>query len=121
MNILTLIIKQKYFDEILAGTKTVETREIRHNNFKKYCEVDDEGYALFDEENGVFVAKKYDAIRFYVGYAKDRASALVEVTDANIGIFVDEDGNEVVYEAKGEEYVASYIDYDLGKVIESNV
>lgn len=121
MKILTLIIKQKYFDEILSGKKTVETREIRHNNFKKYCELDEEGYALFDEENGVFVPKKYDAIRFYVGYNKDRATALVEVKDANIGIFVDEEGKEIVYEAGGEEFIASYIDYDLGKVIEKNV
>lgn len=121
MKILTLIIKQKYFDEILSGAKTVETREIRHNNFKKYCELDEEGFALFDEENGVFVPKKYDAIRFYVGYNKDSASALVEVKDANIGIYVDEDGKEIVYEAQGEEFIASYIDYDLGKVIEANV
>ena len=26
--------------------------------------------------------KKYDAIRFFVGYHKDRESALVEITDA---------------------------------------
>lgn len=35
MNILTLSIKQKYFDEILAGTKTHENREIRPTNAKK--------------------------------------------------------------------------------------
>ena len=29
MNILTLSIKQKYFDEILAGKKTHEYREIK--------------------------------------------------------------------------------------------
>lgn len=121
MKILTLIIKQKYFGEILSGEKNVETREIRHNNFKKYCEIDEEGYALFDEENGVFVPRQYDAIRFYVGYNKDRASALVEVKGANIGIFVDEEGKEIVYDVKGEEFLATYIDYDLGKVIEKNV
>lgn len=121
MKILTLIIKQKYFDEILSGSKTVETREIRHNNFKKYCELDEDGYAKFDEENGVFVPRQYDAIRFYVGYNKDRASALVEVKGANIGIFVDEEGKEIVYAANDEEFIASYIDYDLGRVIEKNV
>lgn len=121
MKILTLIIKQKYFDEILSGAKKVETREIRHNNYKKYCELDEDGYALFDEEKGIFVPRQYDAIRFYVGYNKDRATALVEVKDANIGIFVDEEGKEVVYEANGEEFIASYIDYDLGEVLEKNV
>ena len=121
MDILTLIIKQKYFDEILSGSKTVETREIRHNNFKKYCELDEEGFALFDEEKGIFVPRKYDAIRLYVGYNKDRATALVEVKDANIGIFVDEEGKEIVYEANGEEFIASYIDYTLGAILEKNV
>mgnify|MGYP003291753641 CR=1 FL=1 len=120
MDILTLIIKQKYFDEILSGSKTVETREI-HNNFKKYCELDEDAYALFDEEKGIFVPRKYDAIRFYVGYNKDRATALVEVKDANIGIFVDDEGKEIVYEANGEEFIASYIDYTLGAILEKNV
>lgn len=36
MNVLTLSIKQKYFDEILAGKKTHEYREIRPTNAKKY-------------------------------------------------------------------------------------
>ena len=36
MNILTLSIKQIYFDEILAGKKTHEYREIRPTNAKKY-------------------------------------------------------------------------------------
>ena len=121
MKILTLIIKQRYFDEIISGKKKVETREIRHNNYKKYCELGEDGYAKFDEENGIFVPKEYDAIRFFVGYNKDRATALVEVKGANIGIFVDEEGKEIVYEANGEEFIASYIDYDLGKVLETNV
>ena len=82
MNILTLIIKQKYFDEILAGTKTQEFREIRPNTQKKYCELDEEGYCK--EEDGILIPRKYDAIQFYVGYNKNRASALVEVKDAHI-------------------------------------
>ena len=36
MNILTLSVKQIYFDEILAGKKTHEYREIRPTNAKKY-------------------------------------------------------------------------------------
>ena len=34
MKILTLIIKQKWFDAILSGEKTVETREVRPTNTK---------------------------------------------------------------------------------------
>lgn len=122
MNILTLIIKQQYFDKILAGKKVQEFREIRHNNFKKYCEIDAEGYALFDEEKGVFVPRKYDAIRFFVGYAKDRDSALIEVKDANIRVYFDEETNEpLVYEANNEEWYVTDIVYDLGAIIEKNV
>ena len=44
MEILTLIIKQKFFDEILSGKKTQEFREIRPTTQKKYCQLDADGY-----------------------------------------------------------------------------
>lgn len=121
MKILSLIIKQKYFDEILAGTKKEEFRENRPNTFRKYCELDEDGFALYDEKEGVFVPKHYDAIRFYVGYNKDRQSALVEVKDARIEIFVDENNEPITYEAEGVEWIASQVVYLLGDVIEKNV
>lgn len=121
MKILSLIIKQKYFDEILAGTKTEEFRENRPNTFRKYCELDDEGFALFDEKEGVFVPKKYDAIRFFVGYKKDRQNALVKVKDARIEIFVDDNNEPITYEAEGVEWLASQVVYSLGDIIEKNV
>ena len=34
MKILTLIIKKQWFDAILSGEKTVETREVRPTNTK---------------------------------------------------------------------------------------
>ena len=42
MNVLNLIIKQIYFDEIVFGNKTQEFSEIRPNSTKKYCEIDEE-------------------------------------------------------------------------------
>lgn len=119
MKILTLIIKQKYFDEILSGAKKQEFREIRPNTQSKYCELDEEGFCK--EIDGVLQPKKYDAIRFYVGYNKDRASALVEVKDANIELFEDENHNLIEYEYKGETYIAAQVVYDLGAVLEKNV
>lgn len=121
MKVLTLIIKQKYFDEILAGTKKEEFRENRPNTFQKYCELDEEGFALYDEKQGIFVPKHYDAIRFFVGYRKDRQSALVAVKDARIEIFVDEQGEPVTYMAEGVEWIASQVVYGLGDIIEKNV
>lgn len=119
MEILNLIIKQKYFDEIIAGTKKQEFREIRPNSQKKYCELDEEGYCK--EVDGILIPRHYDAIRFYVGYKKDRASALVKVTGANIELFVDEDNNFIEYTHEGEIYLAAQVVYDLGDIIEKNV
>lgn len=119
MEILTLIIKQKFLDEILSGKKTQEFREIRPTTQKKYCQLDADGYCV--EKDGVLQPRKYDAIRFFVGYNKDRASALVEVKDARIELFEDENGNLIEYEYQGEPYLAAQVVYDLGNVIEKNV
>lgn len=119
MEILTLIIKQKFFDEIIKGTKKQEFREIRPNSQAKYCELDDEGFCK--EVDGVLQPRKYDAIRFFVGYNKDRASALVKVESAKIELIEDEDGNLVEYEYQGEKYIAAQVIYDLGEVIEKSV
>lgn len=129
MKILTLIIKQKYFDEILSGDKKTETREIRPNTACRYVE-------FFNTETGAVYPKpddvpqdapvdarciQYDAIRFFVGYAPDRPSALVKVTGAEYFILTDDEGQDIIYTHKGREYVAAQIDYSLGDIIESNV
>lgn len=116
MDILKLIIKQKFFDEILSGKKTQEFREIRPNTQSKYCQLDAEGYCI--EKDGVILPRHYDAIQFYVGYNKDRASALVKVTGAKIELFEDENHNLIEYTYKGDTYLAAQIVYDLGDVIE---
>lgn len=117
MRILTLIIKQKFFDEIIAGTKKQEFREIRPSSQAKYCDLDEEGFCK--EVNGILQPRKYDAIRFYVGYKKDRDTAVVEVKRASIELFEDENGELIEYEDKGEIYIAAQVIYDLGKVIEN--
>lgn len=119
MKILTLIIKQKYFDEIISGKKVQEFREIRPNSQAKYCQLDNEGFCV--EKDGVLQPREYDAIRFYVGYNKDRDSALVEVKGASIELFEDENGNLIEYQHNGESYLAAQVVYDLGKIIEKNV
>ncbi len=101
-NTLYLPIKQKYFDEIIAGTKTKEYREIKDTTFKKYLEIEthpDGVVIYFDDElasvetiekysndpmiwnNGVYpyYAKDYKFLDLRVGYAKDRDTAIVEV------------------------------------------
>lgn len=121
MKVLNLIIKQVYFDAILAGEKKQEFREIRPSSEAKYCELGDDGFAKFDKEQGIFIPRQYDAIRFFVGYKKDRASALVKVEGARIELFVDDEGEFIELEQNGESYLASQVVYDLGEIIESNV
>lgn len=131
MKTLTLSIKRKYFDEILAGTKTHEYREVRPSNTKKYVHLLCEG-KYFEDDDPAFestnpdspveiVAKPYDAIRFYTGaYSGKRPSMLVEVKNAEAVIMTDEDGNDLyLKDGNGEDYLAVTVDYTLGKVIET--
>lgn len=127
MKTLQLIIKQKFFDEIIAGTKKQEFRDIKPTTVGKYVQflVGEKIYAkeadIPKDVKGEDVEPQpipYDAIQFYVGYNKNRSSALVEVTGAMIEIFTDENGNDIVLEQKGVEYIDAQMVYDLGKVIE---
>lgn len=88
----------------MAGTKKNEFREIRPKNAKRYI--------IDDGENEVEPVK-YDAIRFYVGYNKNRATGLFAVKNATIEIFEDEDGNDIVYEENGEKYFVAQMNYEL--------
>lgn len=110
MKILNLIIKQIYFDEILAGTKKQEFREVKPTTSKKYIM---EG----SEDAGPII---YYAIRFYVGYNKNRATALVQVTGASIKVMTNKFGYDIISDYKGVKYTVSEITYDLGKVLESS-
>ena len=88
--VLTLIIKKCYFDEIISGTKTIEYRELKQTTLKKYTYI--------DETDGKRYLRWYDMLRLYVGYGKDRESALVEVTDIT--------------------YSNGTVEYHLGRVLE---
>ena len=126
MKILNLIIKQVYFDAIIRGEKTQEFREVKPTTIKKLLQLDEEGFEVIDE-HGNSQPIQYDAIRFYVGYNKDRDSALVEVKDAHCEIFVDEDGEPIEWEVinpktgKTEYWCAEQVVYDLGKVLEKDI
>lgn len=126
MKILNLIIKQKYFDAIMAGRKVQEFREVRPTTVKKLIQIDDEGYEIADED-GISMPIKYDAIRFYVGYNADRDSALVEVESAYCESFVDDKGQLIVYEHGVDkdgnplQWIAERVVYNLGKILEKNI
>ena len=132
MKVLTLSIKREWFDKILAGEKGHEYREIRPNNSKRYVKYVHKGkeYDLdtydqipVDNEEPKIVCRKYDAIKFLTGaYSGKRPWGLVEVKDANVDLFVDDDNEYICYEwTDGKEYVMSQIDYTLGKVLDKNL
>lgn len=73
MKVLALNIKKNYFDEIISGTKKIEYRELKQSTLNKYTYV--------DETDGKRYLRRYDLLRLFVGYNKDRESALVQVTD----------------------------------------
>lgn len=123
MKTLNLIIKQVYFDQIINGTKTQEFREVKPTTIKKLLQLDEDGYEL-EDENGNAIPIHYDAIQFYVGYNKNRDSALVEVKNEYCEIFLDENNEPIIYEDGTDkdgnplEWVAEQVVFNLGKVLE---
>jgi len=126
MKVLKLIIKQKYFDLIMQGRKVQEFREVRPTTIKKLLQLDEDGFEV-EDENGNALPIKYDAIRFFVGYNKDRDTALVEVKDAYAEMFVDDKGEIITYEygrdknGKPLVWVAEQVVYNLGRILEVNI
>ena len=97
-NSLYLTIRQEPFDEIIAGTKKVEYREVKATTYKNYIKCDEEGLPYFHtdtqfpEEEGLdiylynegscpFVIKdNINFLRFKAGATvADMDSAVVEV------------------------------------------
>ncbi len=121
MKTLTLIIKQCFFDEIIKGTKKQEFREVKPTTIKRLVQLDKDGYEV-EDENGNAIPIQYDALQLYVGYAKNRASALVEVKSAYCEIPL-ENGEPIIYEfGTGKNgnpltWVVETVVYNLGKVL----
>lgn len=121
---LYLPIKQVYFDQIMAGTKKEEYREIKEgitanryllkkdNKYVVNTEVadPDKEWYIDDYNNGnfPFVPKPYKYLYLAVGYAKERDTALVEV-----------DGYRFIPNMiRGNLYAFWQIAYHIGKVVE---
>ena len=125
-NTLYLTIKQVYFDQIMAGTKKEEYRDISPNTFKKYLACDKQGIPYVNMENynendfefygpleeflmackdGKFPFYFREDIKFLnlaVGYNKVRDTAIVEVTDITPMITKNNKGQEVRFNVNNE-------------------
>ncbi|MDO4462864.1 MAG: ASCH domain-containing protein [Bacteroidia bacterium] len=123
-NTLYLVIKQAYYDEILAGTKKEEYREIKETTWKKYliqeevqfedgmgvlpflaypedqvCELS-KGGDIYAYNNGVFPYRpvEYKYLNLAVGYNKNRQTMLVEVKDISFQILESPKGPMLIYD-----------------------
>lgn len=122
-NTLYLTIKQVYFDQIMAGTKKEEYRDISPTTYKKYIEYDENNYPLVDEfytdddlewygddilmacKEGKFPFEFKKSIKFLnlaVGYNKVRDTATVEVTDITPLIGKNPKGQEIRFDFDDE-------------------
>ena len=120
-NCLYLNINQNYFDEIMAGTKTQEFREVKPTTIKRLLQLDEEGYEI-EDEFGNSMPIKYDYIHFRVGMNKVADEAIVEVKDAYTEIFVDEKNEPIEWQdEKGDWWTAQQVVFELGKIIDKNI
>lgn len=135
-NSLYLTIRQKPFDEILAGTKTIEYRDIKSTTFKNYLYCDEygapyfrddtefpeeEGFDIYLYNNGVCpfaVREDINFLRFKAGAtAKDMDSAVVEVKSikavpqARFEVV----NNEIIPDENGR-FCSWILEFNLGKV-----
>lgn len=120
--VISLIIKQTYFDQIIAGTKKQEFRELKPSTFKKLVQTDAKTGELKLDENEFAIPIWYDAMLLFVGYNKVRDSALVEIKGAKEEVFKDENGEEIYEEFEdGSRFYPSQIVYDLGNVLAKEI
>ena len=119
-NSLYLTIKQVYFDEIIAGTKKEEYRDITPTTYKKYLDCDKYGNPYYDVDiltdeeadwygdellmackDGKFPFFFKENIKFLnlaVGYNKVRDTATVEVVDITPTIGKNPKGQELRFD-----------------------
>lgn len=94
--VLYLNIAQNFFDEIIAGTKTQEFREVKPSTIKKLLQLDENGLEIVDE-NGNSSPQQYDVIHFRVGMNKVADEAYVRIKNTYTELLVDDNGDLIEY------------------------
>ena len=75
---LYLVLTKLWFTEILEGRKTEEYRDFTDFYINRLCELNEEGEILD--------TKKYDTLKFQMGYAKNAPQMVIEVLDIRIDV-----------------------------------
>lgn len=111
MEVLTLLIKTKSFEQIVSGEKKDEIREITPSSQDKYIIVTPEEVTI----------RLYDAIRFVAGNQSDSPEALVKIEKIDLEYEPDEEGYIQLEETEDSKLIilnASMV-YSLGNVLET--
>lgn len=116
MKKLTLQIDRPCFKAILQGKQKVEHRYIYPSNADRYVTQKDT-----KDENGEDVTEvncvHYDALYLINGRRKDAPRMTVAVDHAEFIIMSDENGNDLTFTEKGEEYLVCQVWYYLKDVL----
>ena len=75
---LYLVLNKQWFTEILEGRKTEEYRNFSDFYINRLCELNEEGEILD--------TKKYDTLKFQMGYSKNAPQMVIEVLDIRIDV-----------------------------------
>lgn len=128
MKVLTLSIKQKFFDQIVNGTKDKEFRSLSPATYfkhVKYVNADTreeyhDSVEIPDDAGSIDIMPiGYDALKLCTGAFKGkRPYIVIEVKKTEIELFVDDKDELIIYEHDGKEYVEAQAIYHLGKIIE---
>ncbi len=101
-NTVFLILKKKYYDEILKGIKKREYRDFTDFYISRFCKLDKNG-AIVD-------LKKYKYVEFQNSYSK-KLKMVVEIKQ--LGLEYDD------YDEEKGEFINPVFVIDLGKVVET--
>lgn len=77
-NELYLILKKEFFNQILSGEKKEEYRTFSDFYIQKLCVV--------DKENFITDTKKFETVRFQLGYSKNAPQIVVECKNVLIDV-----------------------------------
>ena len=75
---LYLVLTKQWFTEILEGRKTEEFRDFTDFYINRLCELNEEGE--------IIDTKKYDTVKFQMGYSKNAPQMVIEVLDIRIDV-----------------------------------
>ena len=124
MKKLTFQITKDSFQAILKGEQKVEHRYVYPSNQKKYVKFkccgkvyDTQDEIPDDDADIEVIPVDYDVLYLINGRRKDAPRLTVEVKSAEFVIFTDEEGNDIIYNENGVEYVGCQVWYHLGKVL----